>query len=93
VHVKDAMPKVIRGIPFEKGIVPFRETFQALVQTGFWGLIGIEIWGAMHTDEDPIDSVAAARRFVGNLVSEAWPDSCPFSIRQEEKQPASKTVE
>ena len=38
VHVKDAMPKVIRGIPFEKGIVPFRETFQALVQTGFWGL-------------------------------------------------------
>jgi L-ribulose-5-phosphate 3-epimerase len=77
VHIKDAMPKVIRGIPFEKGIVPFRETFQALVRTGFWGLIGIEIWGSMHADEDPVASVAAARRFVGNLVSEAWPDACP----------------
>jgi L-ribulose-5-phosphate 3-epimerase UlaE len=72
VHVKDAMPKVIRGIPFEKGIVPFRETFQALVKTGFWGLIGIEIWGSMHTGEDPIASVAEARRFVDGLVAEAW---------------------
>jgi len=72
VHVKDAMPKVIRGIPFEKGIVPFRETFQALVKTGFWGLIGIEIWGSMHTGEDPVASVAAARRFVDGLVAEAW---------------------
>jgi L-ribulose-5-phosphate 3-epimerase len=77
VHVKDAMPKVIRGIPFEKGIVPFRETFQALVKTGFWGLIGIEIWGSMHTGEDPVASVAAARRFVGGLVAEAWPAGRP----------------
>jgi L-ribulose-5-phosphate 3-epimerase len=72
VHVKDALPKIIRGVPFEKGIVPFRETFQALVQTGFWGLIGIEIWGSMHTGEDPVASVAAARRFVDGLVAEAW---------------------
>ena len=79
VHVKDAMPKVIRGIPFEKGIVPFRETFQALVKTGFWGLIGIEIWGSMHTGEDPIASVAAARRFVDGLVAEAWPADRPFA--------------
>jgi L-ribulose-5-phosphate 3-epimerase len=84
VHVKDAMPKVIRGIPFEKGIVPFRETFQALVQTGFWGLIGIEIWGSMHADEDPIASVAAARKFVDNLVAEAWPASSPVSQQEEE---------
>jgi L-ribulose-5-phosphate 3-epimerase len=85
VHVKDAMPKVIRGIPFEKGIVPFRETFQALVEIGFWGLIGIEIWGAMHADEDPIASVASARRFVGNLVLEAWPDAWPFPVHQAQK--------
>ncbi len=82
IHVKDALPKIIRGVPFEKGIVPFRETFQALVQTGFWGLIGIEIWGSMHAGEDPVASVAAARRFVGDLVSEAWPASYPVS-RQE----------
>jgi L-ribulose-5-phosphate 3-epimerase len=84
VHVKDAMPKVIRGIPFEKGIVPFQETFRALAQLGFWGLIGIEIWGAMHADEDPVTSVAAARRFVGDLVSEAWPASCPVTRQEQE---------
>lgn len=75
IHVKDALPKVIRGVPFKKGIVPFRETFNALVQTGFWGLIGVEIWGSMHEGEDPIESVAAARRFVNDLVLEAWPDN------------------
>ena len=83
VHVKDAMPKVIRGIPFEKGIVPFRETFQALVKTGFWGLIGIEIWGSMHTGEDPIASVAAARRFVDGLVAEAWPADRPLAYPEQ----------
>jgi L-ribulose-5-phosphate 3-epimerase len=84
IHVKDALPKVIRGVPFEKGIVPFRETFQALVQTGFWGLLGIEIWGSMHTGEDPIESVAAARKFVDDLVSEAWLASSPVSQQEQE---------
>jgi L-ribulose-5-phosphate 3-epimerase len=79
VHVKDALPKIIRGVPFEKGIVPFRETFQTLAQLGFWGLIGIEIWGQMHADEDPVSSVAAARRFVGDLVTEAWHTDLPLT--------------
>jgi predicted hexulose-6-phosphate isomerase len=78
VHVKDALPKIIRGVPFQKGIVPFRETFQTLAQLGFWGLIGVEIWGQMHADEDPVSSVAAARRFVGDLVTEAWPTDLPL---------------
>ena len=73
IHVKDALPRVIRGVPFGKGIVPFRETFRALAQTGFWGLLGVEIWGQMHANEDPVASVAAARRFVDGLVAEAWP--------------------
>ena len=77
IHVKDALPKVIRGVPFEEGIVPFRETFQALAQTGFWGLLGIEMWGQMHTDQDPIACAAAARRFVDCLVTEAWPANQP----------------
>jgi L-ribulose-5-phosphate 3-epimerase len=82
VHVKDALPKIIRGVPFETGIVPFRETFQALVESGFWGLIGIEIWGKMHAGEDPITSVAAARKFVEGLVAEAWPDEWTQRQRQ-----------
>jgi len=73
VHVKDALPRVIRGVPFDKGIVPFRETFATLARTGFWGLLGVEIWGSMHTGEEPVAAVAAARRFVGQLVAEAWP--------------------
>jgi L-ribulose-5-phosphate 3-epimerase len=78
VHVKDALPQIIRGVPFGEGIVPFRETFQALVQTGFWGLIGVEMWGQMHASQDPLAPVAAARRFVDCLVTEAWQDHQPF---------------
>jgi L-ribulose-5-phosphate 3-epimerase len=80
VHVKDAMPRVIRGIPFEEGIVPFRETFQALAQIGFWGLLGVEIWGDMHRGADPVASVAAARRFVDCLVAETWPANRPVGL-------------
>ena len=79
IHVKDALPRVIRGVPFGEGIVPFRETFQALVQAGFWGMIGVEMWGNMHADRDPIACVADARTFVDSLVSEAWPADLPCS--------------
>jgi L-ribulose-5-phosphate 3-epimerase UlaE len=48
IHVKDAMPKIIRGVPFGNGIVPFQDTFRALAETGFWGLLGVEMWGQMH---------------------------------------------
>ncbi len=40
IHVKDAAPKVIRGIPFGEGIVPFRETFRALADIDFGGHAG-----------------------------------------------------
>jgi L-ribulose-5-phosphate 3-epimerase UlaE len=86
IHVKDALPRIIRGVPFGEGIVPFQETFQALAQTGFWGLLGVEIWGDRHADHDPIASVAAARRFVNDLVVEAWPDARPFGCPEPEKQ-------
>jgi predicted hexulose-6-phosphate isomerase len=79
IHVKDALPRVIRGVPFGKGIVPFQETFRALAQADFWGMIGVEMWGNMHTDQDPIASAAAARKFVDCLVSEAWPTKQPCS--------------
>jgi L-ribulose-5-phosphate 3-epimerase len=79
IHVKDALPQVIRGVPFEEGIVPFRETFRALAQTGFWGLLGVEIWGQMHAGEDPVASVANVRKLVDRFVTEAWPDNRPTS--------------
>jgi L-ribulose-5-phosphate 3-epimerase len=79
IHVKDALPKVIRGVPFGDGIVPFQDTFRALAQTGFWGLLGIEVWGQMHADEDPIAAAAACRRFVEDLVAaEIWAAHRPY---------------
>ncbi len=81
IHVKDALPRIIRGVPFGDGIVPFRDTFRALVQAGFWGLLGVEMWGAMHTDQDPFASITAARKFVDGLVTESWPMNDPYKYR------------
>jgi L-ribulose-5-phosphate 3-epimerase len=90
IHVKDALPRVIRGVPFGEGIVPFQETFQALAQTGFWGLLGVEIWGQMHAEQDPIAAVAAARNYVDGLVAEAWPDAHPFGFPESEQATSSQ---
>jgi L-ribulose-5-phosphate 3-epimerase len=90
IHVKDALPKVIRGVPFGEGIVPFKETFRALAQTGFWGLLGVEIWGQMHADQDPIAAVAAARSFVDDLVADAWPDARPLGSQKPEQATSSR---
>jgi L-ribulose-5-phosphate 3-epimerase len=80
VHIKDAMPKIIRGVPFGEGIVPFQATFQALAETGFWGLLGVEMWGDMHANADPIAAAAAARMFVSDLVAaEKWAPNRPFT--------------
>jgi L-ribulose-5-phosphate 3-epimerase len=73
IHLKDAAPRVIRGIPFGKGIVPFTEVFRSLAQTGFWGIICVEMWGQMHAGEDPIASAAGIRRQIDAWVAEAYP--------------------
>ncbi len=79
VHIKDALPKIIRGVPFGDGIVPFQETFRALAETGFWGPLGVEMWGDMNANEDPVAAAAAARVFVSDLVAaESWAIQRPF---------------
>jgi L-ribulose-5-phosphate 3-epimerase len=77
IHVKDALPKIIRGVQYGEGIVPFEETFRALAEIGFWGMLGAEMWGSMHAGIDPLENAAAARRFIANLVEGAWPDGKP----------------
>jgi L-ribulose-5-phosphate 3-epimerase UlaE len=89
IHIKDALPKIIRGVAFGKGIVPFQQTFRALVQMGFWGLIGVEMWGNMHAEKDPIACVADARKFVDSLVTEAWPAEYPSSQSMSKKNDES----
>lgn len=92
IHVKDALPRVIRGVPFGEGIVPFQETFRALVQMGFWGLLGVEMWGNMHADRDPVACVAEARRFVDCLVNEAWQVKNTYRSVENELHLKDKTI-
>jgi L-ribulose-5-phosphate 3-epimerase len=77
IHVKDALPKIIRGVQYGEGIVPFEETFRALAEIGFWGMLGAEMWGSMHAGLDPVENAAAARRFIANLVDGAYPEGIP----------------
>jgi L-ribulose-5-phosphate 3-epimerase len=80
IHVKDALPKVIRGVPFGEGIVPFQATFQALAETGFYGLLGVEMWGDMHANANPFSAAAAARKLVSDLVAaENWATQRPYT--------------
>jgi len=72
MHVKDALPGVIRGVPFGEGIVPFPETFQTLAQIGFDGPLGVEMWADMDKTGDPVNSAVKARKFVEYLVTTAW---------------------
>jgi len=72
VHVKDAQPGVVRGVPFGEGIVPFPETFKALAEIGFWGPLTVEMWAQMDETGDPLATVIAARELVDRLLIETW---------------------
>jgi hypothetical protein len=40
---------------------------------GFWGILGIEIWGDRHSSGDPFIAASAARKFVEELIKkETW---------------------
>lgn len=74
IHVKDARPRVFRGVPFEQGIVPFAKTFAALAEIDFRGSLTVEMWSdaqaaGAQPDPDPVRAVADARRLVDRLVA------------------------
>ena len=74
VHVKDTVPGVVRGIPFEEGVVPFDDVFRALAETGFHGPLTVEMWSDMDKGGRPLDSAVAARQFVARMARQAWPE-------------------
>ena len=59
-------------MPFEEGIVPFVETFEALAEVGFCGPMGVEMWADMDTTGDPLNSAIAARKLVEHLMASVW---------------------
>jgi L-ribulose-5-phosphate 3-epimerase len=68
VHVKDGLPRTIRGVPFETGLVHFHEVFRVLAGLDFRGPLTVEMWADMDQTGDPVGAVRAARRFVADLV-------------------------
>lgn len=72
LHVKDAQPKVIRGIPFGEGIVPFVETFKTLARLNFWGPLAVELWGHMDNSGNMHHTAVTARQFIERLIAQTW---------------------
>ncbi|GAB4431008.1 MAG: L-ribulose-5-phosphate 3-epimerase [Anaerolineae bacterium] len=72
LHVKDARPKIIRGIPFGEGIVPFVETFKTLARLNFCGPLAVELWGSMDHTGDLQSTAVTARQFIERLIAQTW---------------------
>jgi L-ribulose-5-phosphate 3-epimerase len=72
VHVKDGLPRTIRGVPFEKGLVHFDEVFRVLAGLNFRGPLTVEMWADMDKTGDPVVAARAARRFVADLIEKTY---------------------
>lgn len=71
IHVKDALPGEVRGVPFEQGIVPFHKVFRTLAELDFSGPMVVEMWAHLDTSGDPTQAVSKARQMVSRLVHTA----------------------
>lgn len=67
VHVKDALPGEVRGVPFEQGIVPFGEVFRTLAELDYSGPLTVEMWAHLDTSGDPAQAATEAHQLVSRL--------------------------
>lgn len=74
IHVKDALPGVVRGVPFESGIVPFSDVFKTLAEMGFRSPMTVEMWADREAGGDPFKAIVGARQLVGHWIRDAWGD-------------------
>jgi L-ribulose-5-phosphate 3-epimerase len=72
VHVKDSLPRTIRGVPFETGLMRFEDAFRALAALDYRGLLTVEMWADMDKTGDPVGAVRSARRFVADLIEKTY---------------------
>jgi L-ribulose-5-phosphate 3-epimerase len=70
VHVKDGQPKVVRGVPYGTGIVPFEDVFRTLRGIGFCGPMTVEMWA--QYSQDPLQAAREARQFVQNVLEKTY---------------------
>jgi L-ribulose-5-phosphate 3-epimerase len=72
VHVKDSLPRTIRGVPFEMGLMHFDDAFRVLAGLDYRGPLTVEMWADMDKTGDPVGAVRAARQFVADLVEKTY---------------------
>jgi L-ribulose-5-phosphate 3-epimerase UlaE len=72
IHCKDVVPRVIRRIPFETGIMSFPAVFATLAAVNFSGPMTVEMWADGDTTGDPLGAARAARSLVDRLILDAW---------------------
>ena len=71
LHVKDARPGEVRGVPFGGGQVPFEAVFGLLPELGFWGPLAVEMWAHLDPAGDPLKSAREACRFISTSIERA----------------------
>jgi L-ribulose-5-phosphate 3-epimerase len=72
VHVKDSLPRTIRGVPFETGLMHFDDAFRALAGLNYRGPLTVEMWADMDRTGDPVGAVRTARQFVADLIKKSY---------------------
>lgn len=72
IHVKDALPGVVRGTSFGSGIVPFRDVFQTLMELSFAGPMTVEMWADLAPGGNPFKAAVEARQFMESMVNDTW---------------------
>jgi L-ribulose-5-phosphate 3-epimerase len=69
LHLKDTRVGVFRRVPFGEGLVDFDAAFRTVSAMGFRGPFMVEMWN--EDAPDPVATVAAARRWLGDKLSAA----------------------
>lgn len=75
IHLKDALPGKVRGVPFEHGNVPLYEVFRTLVEINFSGPLVVEMWADLDTSGDSTRAAAEANRLVQRYLHASRGDS------------------
>jgi predicted hexulose-6-phosphate isomerase len=74
VHIKDALPGEVRGIQFNKGMVPFSETFKTLYEMNFSGPLVVEMWAHLDKTGNPLHAAKEARQFIEQIINAIMKD-------------------
>ena len=73
IHLKDTRIREFRRVPFGQGLVDFDAAFRTLARMGYRGLFMVEMWN--EAEPDPVATVTAARRWLGQKLRAALADA------------------